>query len=211
MAGELSNYQPLPVTDISGLPTDLQTHAQLNGGGYYVGYSPSSPQIGDLRIGFQIVGPTDISIVAKQTGNTFEPYQAKAGGTIDLLETGIKSADAMFKSAHQSNTIMTWLIRIGALILMTIGLNMMVRPLSVIADVIPAIGSIVGAGTGLIAFLLALVLSLITIAIAWIFYRPLIGIGLLVVAGAAIFLTRARVKQAAPAARPAAATLPPGG
>jgi hypothetical protein len=36
-------------------------------------------------------------------------------------------------------------------------------------------------------FLIALCLSALTIAIGWIAYRPLVGIGLMVVAGAAVF------------------------
>jgi hypothetical protein len=47
--------------------------------------------------------------------------------------------------------------------------------------VVPVLGHIVEFGTGLLAFVLALALSLITIAIAWIYYRPLLGVALLVV------------------------------
>ena len=39
-----------------------------------------------------------------------------------------------------------------------------------------------GAGIGFFAFVLAAVLSFVTIAIAWIFVRPLLGITLLVLA-----------------------------
>ena len=71
---------------------------------------------------------------------------------------------------------------------MFIGFVMLMRPLAVLADVIPMFGSLVGVGTGLIALLLAGAGSLITISFAWIFYRPLLGIGLLAIAAALLFL-----------------------
>jgi hypothetical protein len=208
-AAELNDYRPLPVSDTAQLPSKLQKEALIHGGGFYIGQDPANPQVGDMRITFLEVGPSDISLVAKQSGDSFVPYQAQAGGTIALAEPGLKGAEAMFQQAHQSNTIMTWLLRGAGLLVMTIGINLMVRPLSVLADVVPALGSIVAAGTGIIAFLLALFFSFITIAIAWIFYRPLVGIGLLAVAGAAVYLTRARVAAKAPEAGHPAAPPPP--
>ncbi|MFM8655933.1 MAG: hypothetical protein ACKOD5_02195, partial [Chthoniobacterales bacterium] len=53
-------------------------------------------------------------------------------------------------------------------------------------------GSLVGAATGLIAFLLALAVALTVIAIAGVVFRPLLGITLLVLAiAAAVFGFRA--------------------
>jgi hypothetical protein len=65
---------------------------------------------------------------------------------------------------------------------------MILRPLSVMADVVPLVGNIVGAGTGLVAFLVALALSAVTIAVAWLVYRPLLGLALLAVAGVVAFI-----------------------
>ena len=54
-------------------------------------------------------------------------------------------------------------------------------------------------GTGLLSFLIALPCSLVTIAIAWIVYRPVLGIILLVIAvGAIVMLFKNR--KSAPAA-----------
>jgi len=63
---------------------------------------------------------------------------------------------------------------------------MIFAPLSVIADVVPFIGTIVGAGTSIISFIIALPISLITIAVAWLFFRPVLAIMLLILAGAII-------------------------
>ena len=55
-------------------------------------------------------------------------------------------------------------------------------PLTVLADIIPFLGSIVGAGTKFIAGVLAFVLSTTIIAVGWFAFRPLLGISLVVLA-----------------------------
>jgi hypothetical protein len=176
-------------------------------GGFYSGETPDQPRIGDLRISFSMVGETDVTVVARQIGNSFEPYRAKAGSTVDLQRKGIASADEMFTSAGEANVLLTWILRGAGFLLMAIGIGMILKPLSVLASVLPILGDIVGAGTGIIAFLLSGVLSLVTIAIAWIFYRPLLGIVLLVVGGGLVcgvmhLIRKARAARAVPAAQP---------
>jgi hypothetical protein len=77
------------------------------------------------------------------------------------------------------------------------------------ADVLPLFGTMLGAGIGLFAFLGAVVLSILTIAVAWLVVRPVMGVALIVVAGAALFwlVKVGRAKRAArKAAAPATAT-----
>ncbi len=71
---------------------------------------------------------------------------------------------------------------------MFLGLKMLLAPLVVLADVLPIAGTIVGAGVGIVALLTALAITFVTIAVAWIFYRPLIGITLLALALAVVVL-----------------------
>jgi len=197
---KLDEFTPLPLASNTPLPPSLSARAQVVENGVYVGNDPHSPQVGDFRMTYHIVPPADASIVAQQVNNTFEPFQSSAGGTIEMLKTGIHSADAMFQDAQDSNKILTWVLRGLGFIFMFIGLLLLFRPLSIIADVLPIFGSIVGAGTALIAFLLSTIFSMIAIAIAWIVYRPLLGILLL---GASVGLSvaiRKKLKQAQPAA-----------
>ena len=208
LVGLMNSYTPLTLGPDYTLPSALAGKGQASGGTIYLGRDPGTPQIGDTRVSFEEVRPMDISLVARQVNSTFEPYQARAGGTIELLESGTHSAGAMFQQAQKSNTILTWALRAGGLFLMFIGLQLILGPLSVLADVVPLFGTIVGAGTGLIAGLLAAVLSFCTIAVAWIVYRPLIGIIMLAAAGAVAFLLITRMRKA-PKAMPAAPPPPP--
>lgn len=204
LVAKIDEWEALPLASLEALPDDLADRARLHDGGLYLGEGdPGSPEIGDVRVRFRVVRPTDVSVVAQQTGSTFQPFQAKAGGTIELLETGTVSAEEMFEAAQRSNTLLTWGLRLAGLLLMTFGFRTILRPLSVLADVLPPVGSLVSVGTGLVSFALATFISLITVAVAWVFYRPLVGITLVVLAVAAVTWLIVRARKAEPAAAPA--------
>jgi len=148
------------------LPADLKNKLELSSNYYYLGDNPSNPQIGDTRISFEVVKPGTVSIIARQTGKTFEPYQTKAGDAIERLEMGEVSADGMFKHAREENTFWTWILRAVGFILMLIGLNLIFAPIAVFADVIPFIGSLIGGGIFLSSLFVSLILSSITISVA---------------------------------------------
>lgn len=179
--------------DLDQIPASIRTKAKLADGYLYLGNQgnpePITPQVGDYRIRYWIVpGEITLSIISKQIANTFEPYRAKNGRLMELLETGTVSADAMVENAQKSNQLMTWLLRLLGFAFMFAGFMLCFKPLSIFAAVIPVLGRIVGAGSGLVAFLISLALSSITIAIAWIVYRPVMAIILIVVAVFAVYL-----------------------
>ncbi|MCX2745472.1 TMEM43 family protein [Mangrovivirga sp. M17] len=188
LLSKMNNYQPYP---INSLDTTQHKNARLINEGsdgvlaqkIYIGQgTPSSPQIGDIKISFETVqSGEEYSIVSKQIGNTFEPFQSSNGTNIQLVSAGVHSADQMFASAQKKNTIITWLLRLLGFFLMFVGISLVFKPLVVLADVLPILGNIVDFGLSLFAGLTALSLSIITIAIAWIFYRPILGVSLLVV------------------------------
>jgi hypothetical protein len=174
-----SDY-PLSQQNFDAMDGGLQQSFQLNGTEYFYG-NPSNPEIGSVRIRYKIIKPMDISVVGKQNGNFIEKYITKHGEIV-LVEQGIVTAEEMFNTAESENALMTWLIRLGGFVLMWLGLSLILGPLKVFADVIPFMGSIVGAGVGAVTGLIALALSFTTMALAWLFFRPVIGITLLVVA-----------------------------
>lgn len=167
------------------------------GAGFYLGNSePGTPEVGDLRVSHLVALPGEVSVIAAQAGNGLKAFIAKAGGSIEMLQTGTQSAEAMFATAKKNNTILTWALRLLGVVLMFVGFTLLFRPLSVMADLLPIAGDIVGFGTGLVALLLALPISLIVIAVAWIAYRPMIGIPLVVLAVAGfVYLIRKLATQ----------------
>jgi len=170
----------------AALSDELKEKGRLTDKGYYFGVDPAKPAIGDTRVTFTVLEPGIFSILAQQTGSTFQPYPTKAGKEIERVESGTMSAALMFKHAQDENRIFAWILRIVGFFLMFIGFALIFKPLSVLADVLPFLGDLVGAGTGLVAFVLALVSSFTVIAIAWLAVRPLFGGTLLLLAVAAL-------------------------
>jgi len=185
----LNKKEPIAIDDTAAqaLPPAMKARVKVDNGVYYLGKDPAAPAVGDTKVLFQVVRPATVSLVARQVGSSFEPYQAKAGDSINLLSYGALSADSMFKSAEEANNMLAWILRGVGFFMNALGLFLIFRPIAVFGDVIPLFGSVLAGGIGLACFLLAAFLSLVTIAVGWIAYRPVVGIGLLVVAAAAVF------------------------
>ncbi len=83
-----------------------------------------------------------------------------------------------------SNVIETWSSRLTGFLMMFFGISMVFSVLVVLASVVPFLGRFVEIATTITSFILASVFSLITIAIAWLFYRPVLSVILI---GIAIF------------------------
>jgi len=160
----------------------------------YLGKSPSSPLIGDVRVKLTKIMPADISIIAKVNKNTFEHYIAPNGKKVSGVVMGTVSAESMFANKHKSNSIWTWILRLVGLLLVVFGLKSMFSILPTLFKVLPFLGNIVGAGVGLVCNILGFAWSLIIIAFAWLWYRPLIGITLLVIAIAGIWYLKKKGK-----------------
>lgn len=181
---KINGESALPLDDeaLEALPAEVRARAKRSGEWLYLGADPSSPAVGDMRVRFTQVQPTEVSVIAKQMGPQLSGYKTKAGDTLEMLAIGVVPAQDMFQAAEDSNVMLTWILRLVGFLMMLIGLVLIFRPLSVVADVIPFIGDLVGMGSGVIAFAIAAPLSLLTIAVAWIVYRPLLGVALLLVA-----------------------------
>jgi hypothetical protein len=181
--------------------------AQIQGNVVYFGKSSSSPQIGDVRVTMTKVMPADISIIAKVIGSTFEQYLAPGTGrTFTGVEMGTVGAEAMFASARKANSFLTWLLRLIGVLLVVASLKMVFAILPTLFKVLPPLGKIVGAGVGLVCTIGGGAWSLAIIAIAWLFYRPLIGLPMLLVSVVGIwFLSKkGKEKKAAATAAPTA-------
>ncbi|MBS7792088.1 TMEM43 family protein [Roseococcus sp. SDR] len=168
-------------------------------GGRYIGQDPQNPRVGDLRITWQVAAPDALSVIGAQVGDGFGPYATRAGDRLFMIEAGRVPAAAMFQQAQADNVTLTWILRLVGTIVMFVGFLIIFNPLKVLADVIPFIGSIVGFGTGLLAAVLTMIFAPATIAIAWLFYRPLVGIAILAL-GIALAFGLTRLRRNRPAA-----------
>ncbi len=210
LISELDDFQALP---LESLPEALEPVALLDNGTAYLkateDSSPQTPQIGDTRVSFSSVRPQQVSVVARQDNTLLGPYSTSVGDEIALLQTGTRTAEQMFAKARTDNTIFTWILRGVGLLMLLVGFALVFKPLSVVLDVVPLFGNIAEMGIMLVSAILALVCGCIVIAVAWLFYRPLLGGSLLVLAvGGILMLIKMRKRTDSPAA-PAAPPPPP--
>ena len=202
--------EPMPAAanHLAAIRRKLDKTVHVVDGKIYVGEKADQPRVGDYRIGFAEVPVQPASIIARQAGTNLEPYRTQAGGTVQLIAAGRVPAADMFQKAQADNSTLTWILRAVGCVLMFVGFSMIMGPLGVLADVLPILGDIVRAGTGLVALLCTVAIAPLVIAIAWLFYRPLLSVGILVVGAGltygVIWLAKQR-KAAKAAALPKAA------
>ena len=185
---------PSQIQSISG-ETPLAVDGDSNV--IYIGEDPGKPDVGDVRITFTKVLPANISIVAQVAGNSFVPFTAKNGMQFSALRMGDVPQDQIFESARKTNKIWLWVLRFLGFFLVLSGLKGIFNIIETLFKVLPFLANIIGWGVGLVCGLVAFVWTLIIIAIAWLAYRPVLGISLLVVAGAAIWYFATHKKKGA--------------
>ena len=149
----------------------------------YYGRSMNAPEVGDVRITFEKTVPAKVTVVSVVDGNTFKPFVAKNKKKFQTLRMGKKSIEEIFEEENENNTMWTWILRIVGILLVISGFKSLFSFLETLLKVVPFLSSIFAFGVGIICTIVGIVYSLIVIALAWIFYRPVLGIILLVIAG----------------------------
>lgn len=175
--------EPTTPIELAGMkPTG---NFKLSGEGLYQGQDPGNPRVGDLRVTYRAVQAGDLSVVAAQRNGRLLPYLTPDGPSIALVHTGFRGAPEMFKTARDQETILTWVLRVIGVVLMFAGVVMIFKPFSALLSGVPLVGDLFDAGVGLVAVVIALPLSFAVIGLAWLFYRPIMAVGIVAV-GAAI-------------------------
>jgi hypothetical protein len=177
--------------------------ATVADGQIYIGGDPAQPQIGDFKISYRIAGTGPASLIGSQNGTDLNEFQTKAGDRLLLANAGTVSAGAMFKAAEEENRILTWILRAIGTVLVFIGWALIMRPFVVLGSVVPLIGDVLAAGTGAIALLMTAVVVSAVIAVAWLWYRPLVSLA--VAAGGVAIVVAVRMLKGQRTALPAGA------
>jgi len=178
----------------------------------YFGRVPGAPEVGDVRVTFEKVVPAKVTVMAVVDGDSFKPFKAKNGKRFQTLVMGKKSGDEIIDAEKEANNMILWFLRIIGVLMVIGGLKGIFGFIETVLKVVPFIAGIFGWGVGLVCSVIGIAWSLIVIAIAWLFYRPLLGISLLVLAGFLVWVfafkgkdklkdlaAKAKNKNAAPA------------
>ena len=186
--GQIPAERPVTLTveQAAAASAALARPARMEDGALYVGADPAAPAIGDMRVSWSFAPQnTTLSVVGAQTSGVLKPWTGRAGAPLLLVRSGPASPEQMFAGAKAANQTLTWILRGVGVVAMIAAFGMVLGPLGVLADVVPLFGAIVRMGAGLVAGAAGLSVSAVVVALAWIAYRPLVGVALLAVVGAA--------------------------
>ena len=173
----------------------------------YRSVDPFKPEVGDLRVSFSYSGlsghsdmydlglPDYVSVVARQNNNMLSPFKTEAGNFLELLYMGSMTAEEIFDAEHTANYYLTWGLRFAGWMLMFIGFQIIMDIFRQLVSFIPIIRDIVGLATSLVAFTFASSLSLLVVAVGWLWYRPLLSVALLVAAIVPLVISRKHAQK----------------
>ena len=202
---EMGVFPSVPVTVPSGQRTSLLPNKQLvqvDATSVQFSSVPGQNSIGDVRTTFtqsQVqFGLTQVAIIAKQaamsTSNAqMRPWDTQLPGTMSLVDWasmgGLSKSD-MINEKQSENGAMVIALRFVGFILMWLGLQLVTGPIALMPQIVPCCGEMIGEMVGCalccMNCLISLALSLTVIGVAWLMARPILGIGLLLVAAAAV-------------------------
>lgn len=174
---QIDAFERLPPTPAAALPNGFRWEGDYA----YRGTSFDQPEIGDLRVSFDVVPADVLSVVAAQHGDRLTGFVGERNHIINMVSVGTHSAEAMFAQARSDEIVFTWIMRGVGFVVMLIGFTLGAGPLVWLASVLPFLGSLVGTATFVVALVVTIPLTLTTIAIAWIAHRPVLGVVLIVV------------------------------
>jgi hypothetical protein len=188
----------LPQNHATALAGRFDPPAQAVDGVIYLSRNPAAPEIGDYRIAFTVARPQPVSVIAQQTGDMFAPFQTQAGDRLAMIRPGTAPAGQMFRIAEEQNVFMTWLLRVVGCAMQFFGWLLILRAANIVSFV-PLLGPLVDAGAGLVAFALTALIALPTIALAWLWARPLLALGILAVGVAIAYGAFTTLRRRVPA------------
>jgi hypothetical protein len=188
---ELEAEQPVTPTavEVPHLPPltlrDGRLHSRADG----------APEVGDMRVGFAAVANQTVSVLAVSMSGVLQPFRTP-DGDLAMVEPGAMTAAAMLDLADTRNAVLTWGLRFLGAVLVFLGLLAAFRAA---VSWIPFAQGLARGAAALLALVLALPIALSTIAFAWLWHRPLLAVGLLLVAAivpAALVLRGERARRA---------------
>jgi len=182
------------------------------GGSFYRG-TPSTPQIGDVKVQLKSNnlnnGSLTATVLGRNNAGTIGIWTAPSswlcsGFTLGDLRMGTISPGKFFDQLAAEESGLTWVLRFIGFIVMWIAFCLCFGPLGVAADCVPCIGPMLGDSIAAIsccvACLPATACTLGVAGVCWVVMRPLIGVPLLLVfcaitGGLGAFIGKQRAKR----------------
>ncbi|XP_068568125.1 transmembrane protein 43 [Cebidichthys violaceus] len=198
---QINDFQTLSLRDFSSF--NLAPFLSVDDDYFYHTQNPRRPEVGDVRVRFSFAGlsgetsplgrPQTVSIVAMQKGDQLMPFKTKSGDTLEILYPEQLSAEEVFEKELQYNSKKMWGLRAAGWALMFLSIQLTMRIIYTLVDWVPVLRELVSVGLKIFALSVSCSLSLLTIGVGWLFYRPLVAAALGALALLPVFLARSRL------------------
>jgi len=177
---KFGDFKPF-TSDFKPANADFKIYAGL----YYHSSNHWSPEVGDWRVQFSYAGRhgEEFTMVGRQSGREIRPYQTSAGEDILLLRPGLRDVSEVFNSEQWNNRTATWIYRLAGWLVSFLGLSCMSTLLEIFMDQHPLVRRVVSLSITNLHFSVSITVTLFIIGVAWVLYRPLLAL-LLVLFGA---------------------------
>lgn len=173
------------------LEPSMLREGRIDGDYHYIGSgSIADPTVGDLRIQYTAFANNQrVTVFGQQDGAELRPYTHRDDTILFRAYPGDReSAIATMRSEFLA---MIWGFRGGGFVMMWIGMMLIISPLTNILGRVPVLGNAGNAVIGAVAFVIALVLSAVTIVISAILHNPIaLAIIFLLIVGAGVLIWR---------------------
>uniref|UniRef100_A0A673C9V1 Transmembrane protein 43 n=1 Tax=Sphaeramia orbicularis TaxID=375764 RepID=A0A673C9V1_9TELE len=195
---QINNFKTFSLKDFPAI--NLDPFLTIDDDYFYHTQSPRRPEVGDVRVRFSFaglsgetsyLGPAQtVSIIAMQKGEQLKPFKTKSGDTLEILYLEELTAEEIFAKEHQYNSMKTWGLRAAGWALMFLSIQLTMRIIYTLVDWVPVLRELVSVGLKVFALCVSCSLSLLTIGVGWLFYRPLVAAALGALALVPVFLAR---------------------
>ncbi|XP_044751746.1 transmembrane protein 43 homolog [Coccinella septempunctata] len=158
---------------------------KLHLGIYYHCEDVWNPEVGDIRVQFYYAGLSGdpVTVIAMQKDGILVPYVTSKGQEIALIRHGILSVDDMFSAEHSDAKIETWKYRALGMFILYASSVCLARLLRIAFNNMPMLrGMFSEEISNYSNLMITLSVALFVIAMAWIAYRPMLGVALLMAA-----------------------------
>lgn len=166
---------------------------KLHDGVYYHTDNIWKPNIGDIRILFQYSGVHGqiITIVAELNDElTLVPYSLKQGDKLLILRSGNYSLEDMFAYEHLHNRLLTWVFRGISWLLLYVSCICLGTFLEIIITHSHFLQDVLPDSHFSVKMTVSMSLSLFVTALAWMWYRPILGFGLIFATVSVLFFNK---------------------
>ncbi|XP_014475217.1 PREDICTED: transmembrane protein 43 homolog isoform X2 [Dinoponera quadriceps] len=151
---------------------DIKMHSGL----YYHSADLWNPQVGDIRIQFSYAGKSGevYTVVGLLEKDVIKPYYTQQGEEILLQRKHKISVDQMFHLEHKHNYWRTWYIRVLGWLVLFVAATCLANILKTIILNSTFLCGIIAVES--LTLSVSMFISFLVIGIAWVWYRPMIGL-----------------------------------